>query len=398
MISSQKIDEWIREIEERPSSALIIVRYIANRLSDLTARNEELLAENIQLRTGKKIEEYETRIANLEYQLEMLKRQLGGDLSALSVATPAVETVSLLIFNAQGEVLRVELDPDGLASRKPVAHLAEVLSTTAGPEPVTRVLTPHLLVTGSHEELLFLFDSGRIETVPCTKLPVSTGDQPLQWKLAYLAEPRGAEELVAIVPIGRMSLADSIVQSSRRGFVKRMMRTAFEGHVSKFFVGTGVKLQADRTCGLTLCAKDDRFVMSSREGSAIALETGRMSYAIDESIRLSTTDHINACFALGSKKSLAFVTQTGKVIHREASWLEPAASGKSRGQAVFSEERRKSGVRLVGAAAVDEGDWCATLDSAGALAVHAISDVLGAGAIPVVDGEILAFAAFQGKS
>ncbi len=80
MIIPKKIEEWIKEVEERPTSASIILQYISNRLRDLTDRNEELLAENIALVSGKRVEEYEQRIAHLEYQLELLKRQLGGDL------------------------------------------------------------------------------------------------------------------------------------------------------------------------------------------------------------------------------------------------------------------------------------------------------------------------------
>jgi hypothetical protein len=64
MINPDQIEEWIHEVEQRPSSAGLIIEYISRRLRDLTARNEELLAENISLRMGKKVEEYESRIAN----------------------------------------------------------------------------------------------------------------------------------------------------------------------------------------------------------------------------------------------------------------------------------------------------------------------------------------------
>jgi DNA gyrase/topoisomerase IV subunit A len=389
VITPQKIDEWIREIEERPSSGLIIIRYIANRLSDLTKRNEELLAENIQLRTGKKTEEYEARIANLEYQLDLLKRQLGGELADLSAGAPPAETLSVFVYTATGEVLRLELDPAGRESRQLLAKIPAP-PPPEGDAPV-HVYEPRLLCTGSHEELLFLFDSGRIVTAAASSIPSGV----LDWKRAYLQEPRGAEELVAIVPIGRMSLADSIVQSSRRGCVKKMMRTAFEGHVSKGFAGTGVKLATDRTCGLTLCAKDDRFAIASLEGWLLTLETGRISYAIEESLRLSTTDHIVSSFAVGSRKTVIFVTENGKVIQREVGWMEAAASQKSRGQAVFSEERRKAGIRLVAAAAVDASDWCAALDTSGTLCLYAASDLLGAGSLTTSEGaSVAAFGVF----
>jgi hypothetical protein len=86
---SHKIDEWMREAEARPESAVTIVRLIARRLGELTARNEELLAENIALQNGTRVEEYQKRIAHLEYQLDLLKRRFGTDESLLS-ELPAV--------------------------------------------------------------------------------------------------------------------------------------------------------------------------------------------------------------------------------------------------------------------------------------------------------------------
>ena len=77
MITPGQVEEWIREIKERPESAALILRQISKRLSELADSNEQLRAENISLQTGKKVQEYESRISNLEYQLEMLKRQVG---------------------------------------------------------------------------------------------------------------------------------------------------------------------------------------------------------------------------------------------------------------------------------------------------------------------------------
>ncbi len=118
MITPEKIDEWINEVKDRPGSAVIILQYISNRLRDLTQRNEDLRADNLALRTEKKVEEYERRIANLEYQLDLLKRQFGGDPAVLealaSAATPVGVTpdlLSVLVFDARGHILRLEARP-----------------------------------------------------------------------------------------------------------------------------------------------------------------------------------------------------------------------------------------------------------------------------------------------
>ena len=45
MSFTNKIDEWMKEAEERPESAVTIVKLVARRLRELTERDEELLAE-----------------------------------------------------------------------------------------------------------------------------------------------------------------------------------------------------------------------------------------------------------------------------------------------------------------------------------------------------------------
>src|SRR5512147_1852592 len=115
MSFSHKIDEWMKEAEARPESAATIVRLIARRLQELTARNEELLAENIALQNGTRVEEYQKRIAHLEYQLDLLKRRFGADeslLAELPVNAAEASTLSLLIYNTYGRVLRVEMDSE----------------------------------------------------------------------------------------------------------------------------------------------------------------------------------------------------------------------------------------------------------------------------------------------
>src|SRR5689334_4533606 len=108
---TQKIEEWMKEAEARPESAVTIVRLIARRLGELTARNEELLAENIALQNGTRVDEYQKRIAHLEYQLDLLKRRYGaeeGALAELPINQVVASTLSLLIYNNYGRIFRVE--------------------------------------------------------------------------------------------------------------------------------------------------------------------------------------------------------------------------------------------------------------------------------------------------
>lgn len=382
MITPEKIEDWIHEVEARPESAALILRFVANRLTELAIRNEELLAENIELRSGRKAEEYENRIASLEYQLDLLKRQFGSG-APLAAAAPAVETTSLLIYTAQGQVLRVEFRPDELASDSTVARFR-------GPAaPAGQTL--RMFAASSQEELLFVFDSGRTVTMPAERIPAAANaaaaaNAPaaanaaiLDWQQAFLEEPRGGEELVTIVPVATMSLYEFCIQASRRGFVKKLRETVFETHIANHYIGTGVKSQPDKTCSLTFCGKDDQLVLASKEGFLTPLAVNALPFAIEQGARLGQSDHIVTAFVKGQKPSLLVITQNGKAIHREAGWLETATSFKSKGQAVFSKEKRLAGVQVVAAAAVDEDDWGLALDSTGQVLAYRIADLFSAG-------------------
>ncbi len=375
MITPEKIEEWLREVEERPSSAVLIIQYIANRLKELASRNETLQDENIELRTGRKVEEYDSRIAALEYQVELLKRQLGGAatvVESIPEQLPAAETASLLVYNAQGQVLRMEFTAVGLVPGGVIARFQGNALSVGAP--------PSLLATGSQEELLFIFDSGRTVTLPVSAIPGSPA-QALDWQNAFLQEPRGSEELAAIIPIARMSLFENAVQSSRRGYVKKIKETFLEGYINKGFVGTGVKLPADKTCSFTFCGKTGLFVLVSQEGFLFCMDIEKLPVTIEEALRLNATDHIVAALVTGQKPSLLAVTQGGQVIHREVGWLEPISAFRSRGQPLFSRERRAAGVRLVGAAAVDEADWGLSLRSAGCFTAHRMADLFASGSL-----------------
>jgi DNA gyrase/topoisomerase IV subunit A len=391
LIDPNKIDEWIREVEERPSSAALIIQYLANRLSELASREEALAAQNIDLLSGRKVEEYESRIATLEYQLDLLKRQLGGEINLpleMIAKKPPCEALNLLVYNPQGLVLRGEMDLGKLVSGQAVGRIR-------GEEFYTD-LRPVTLVTTSTEELLFVFDTGRTVVAPVSQLPL-VQIEAYNWQAAYVEEPHVKEELATIHPIARMSLYESCIQVSRRGYIKKIKTSFLAAHIAENYIGTGVKLPADKTFSLTFSNRNDLFVMVSQEGYIFSMPVEKLPVAIEEVIHLGITDHIVSAFTSGGKPSILFITQNGKVVHRDASWLEPASTFKTRGQALLSKERREAGIRIVGASAVDETDWGVILSSDGTLTVHQLGELLAAGAfLPGDHGiSILSFSSFR---
>jgi hypothetical protein len=373
MISSDQIEEWLREVEERPSSAQTILRLISIRLQELTRHNEELLDENITLRGKQKVEEYENRIAGLEYQVELLKRQVG---SAFPGGVAPAETLEFLVYHPDGRILRKSFPIDHLAHATEIARLKEPLPASGSPV--------QLLVANPHEELLLVFDSGRTVKLPLNQVPLAVSGH-LDWESAYDAEPHGKEELAAILPIARMSLFDACVQTSRRGCIKRMMKSSFEANIAKNYIGSGVKTKLDKVACLSFANKGERIVLVTQEGYLVTLDVEQLPYTVEEALLLNATDHIVTAFSPANRPSILVITHNSKAIHRETGWLEPAGSFKSRGQPVFSQARREAGVKVIGAAAVDENDWCAVLSVGGAISVYTAARLLDAGSLPLGD-------------
>jgi DNA gyrase/topoisomerase IV subunit A len=373
MSFNNKIDEWIKEAEDRPESALTLMRLIARRLHELTERNEELLAENIALQNGTRVEEYQKRITHLEYQLDLLKRRFGAEGAALA-ETPVepVETLtsSLLVYNGRGRIFRVELAPnEGEPGR-----IAGKLDTDHEP--------PRLLSVSSNEEVLLLYSSGRVSTFAVDSLPTVEAGGAWAWEQAALPdEPRAGETLVCIAPFSGLPVSSFFLQVSRRGCVKKTMTSLAQSILASHYLGKGALGKSDQPFDLSLCGAHERFAFVTYEGKLLGLEVDDLSYSAEERIKLSTTDYVIASFSPRLDDALLFVTQTGKVLHRESQMLEPSKSPSAKGGALISANRLEQGVRFIGAASVRDGDRLSVLDSSGQIKVYEAGGLIGAGSI-----------------
>jgi len=368
-----KIDEWIKEAEERPESALTLMRLIAGRLRELTERNEELLAENIALQNGTRVEEYRTRIAHLEYQLDLLKRRFGADgaiLAEIPAETVEAVTTSLLVYNGRGRIFRAELTPQD----KEPGRIADKLDTDHEP--------PRLLATPSNEEVLLLYSSGRVSTISVESLPTMEAGAAWKWEQAALPdEPRAGETLVCITPISLMPVSSFFLQVSRRGCVKKTMASMAQSILDSHYIGKGALGKSDQPFDLALCGAHERFAFVTYEGKLLGLDVDDLSYAVEERIKLSATDYVIASIIPRPEDALIFVTQTGKVVHRESNMLEMFKSPSAKGQALISIARLEQGVRFMGAAAIKDGDRVAVLDAAGQIKVYEAGTIIGSGSI-----------------
>jgi hypothetical protein len=389
MSFSHKIDEWMKEAEARPQSAVTIVKLVANRLRELTERNEDLLAENIALQNGTRVEEYQKRIAHLEYQLDLLKRRFGSDeveLAQVPSQYAPDSTLSLLLYNTYGRVIRLELNADAQA----LGHiLDETLQTSE---------QPRLLTVPSNEEVLLLFTSGRVSTCAVSSIPTMECGGEWMWNTAALPdEPRAGEFLACVMPISHLPLSEFFLQVSRRGCVKKTMTSMAQSVLGNHYLGKGTLQKSDQPFDVTLCQKKDLFGFVTIEGKLIGLDVNELSYSAEDRVKLTASDYVIASFVPHPEESMLFVTQTGKVVRREYDNLELSKSPLAKGQPLIPPSRLEQGVRFIGAASVRDSDRIAVLDSKGNLNVHVAESILGAGSI-AADGLILSVGVMPGEA
>jgi DNA gyrase/topoisomerase IV subunit A len=370
---SHKIEEWMKEAEARPESAVTIVKLVARRLNELTVRNEELLTENIALQNGTRVEEYQKRIAHLEYQLDLLKRRFGADETALAelpVNNLEESTLNLLVYNNYGRILRMELHPEA----KSLGRIAE--------ETLQNSEQPRLLAVSSNEEVLLLFTSGRVSTCAVSEIATVSSNSEWTWDNAALPdEPRAGEFLVCIMPISRLPFSEFFLQVSRRGCVKKTMISMAQSILGNHYIGKGTLQKSDQPFDVGLCSKKDLYAFVTFEGKLIGLDVDELSYSTEDRIKMTTSDYVIASFVPHVDESMLFVTQTGKVIYREVSGLELSKSSLAKGQGLISPAKFEQGVRFIGAASVRDRDWIVVLDSQGTLAIHLGESVTGSGSI-----------------
>jgi len=379
MSFSDKIDEWITEAETRPASALMILKLVANRLRDLSERNEQLLAENIALQDGTHAQETQKRIAHLEYQLELLKRRLGGDEAALLEKPDETAVPTLLVYNAHGRILRLDVNlSTGGSGQAP----AQTSLGRIGGELAPEGELPRILSVAAREEVLLLFTSGRISTCAVSDIPAMQPGADFAWEQAALPdEPHAGERLACLMPLSRLALADFFLQASRRGCIKKTPASLAQSVLDNRYLGRGALQKADQPFETLLCSKKDRFALVTYEGRLLGLDVDALSYAAEERIRLENSDYAIAAFVPGPDQSILCLTQNGKIVHRESGFLELAHSPSTRGQAMIPPSRLDQGTRFVGAVSVREDDRIVVLDASGQVTLHLAGEAAGAGSV-----------------
>ena len=362
MINQANIGAWIREVQERPESAPLIIREISDRLIELDKLNEQLRAENLTLSSGQKVYLYEEKIAELEHQLQVMARQLEhGPVSELT-------TANLIIYNQQAQILRLEIEPAQLVSGGNIAKIEDQFDADPG--------YIRLLTVNANEELLLMFNSGRSERLSVDDIPLHQ-DGAVRWQDAHRGDLRNDTELILIIPVGKLSIYDQIVQSSRLGYIRKITKNFFQKYISQGNVGKGINPSSsvDSPHSLTLCKADQTLAMVSRDGFVVGLSAGQVPVAVDSAIKLDPNDYVVSTFILEAEQSFVVVSHEGRAVRFEAGWLRTSARPGGKGQAVWSKSKRTMGVQAAGAFAAKEDDWGLGLKQDGSLVAIKVNEL-----------------------
>jgi DNA gyrase/topoisomerase IV subunit A len=273
-----------------------------------------------------------------------------------------------LLYNQRGQVIRLEIQPAKLVSGTKMAGFTEELSFEPG--------KVRLLAVSPKEELLFMFDSGRTVTLAVTDLPATSGTE-LSWYTAYQADLRSDQELIVILPIGKMAAFDQCIQLSRRSYARKIARNYFQKYIAGGNIGKGIipSHETDTPLNLTLCNGSDLLVLVSRQGYVTGLPAQIFPIALERALKLDPDDALVTSFVLQPDQSLVAVSGEGRAMRYESGWLKPAANLGGRSQLLGSKQKTAQGLQIVGAAAAGDDDWGFGLRQDGNLVSVKIGDI-----------------------
>jgi DNA gyrase/topoisomerase IV subunit A len=379
MINRARIEDWIRQVQAQPVAAPLVIRQITDRLIELDEMNEQLRAENLTLSSGARVREFERRIAELEFQVNLFRRQ-----GSIDPDTLPAEKYQLVLYNDRGQILRLECsqadftNPAGLKLQGDVIGEARAFG---------------MLVTRPSDQLLLVFSTGRTIDLPIENIPPSSRSA-LEWRGAYREEPRPLEELVAVQQVTQMGYYDLGAQISRFGYAKKITQAYLKTFLVNKNIGKGTRFDFDRLLTLILCNPDDLIVTASKLGNFLGVQAAGLPVALEELVKFRAGDYLIGAMRVTPEQSLLAMTHDGKAYHFPREWILPEKAGERKSRLLNLE---KKGSYLVGAAAAGPGDRGMCLREDGSLAFFAVDETSQRGTQigPSTDAPVLAFTAFS---
>jgi DNA gyrase/topoisomerase IV subunit A len=308
MIRKVDIQWWILEARKYPESAAIAIEFLAERLAELDAENEQLRNELIRARQGTSADATSGQIQALRQKVEKLEYLLKSQAS--------VEP-SLVLLSDRLRSARVPLSEVQRRSRagEPSLERRALLSLRC------------LASARPHDELLLITSQGRGMKQLVPDLPPLADDG--RWPNTTSPWLREGERLSVAVTMAESPRFWTI--ATRRGYVQRFVRAAFEREMEAGDPLLQSLFDHDEASAIVEGDRGD-LVVVTRWGYANRFSHRSIDVQGSLSIELESGDEVVGAVSLPDEGEILIVTAAGTGTRRRTEQLparaKPGGSGK----------------------------------------------------------------------
>ena len=309
MIRKSDVQWWVLEAKKHPESAPTIIEELAKRLAELDAENERLRDEIVHLRRRSPAATPGADVKALQQKVETLQSLLNGK-------GPVEACVVFLSGQLQSARLPFSQVQQAAREGQPVLDKRALLGLRC------------LLLARPHDELLLLTSQGRGLKVQVSNVP--TLSEGGSWPTTEGQGLTAGERLTAAVAVGEPPRFWTV--ATRRGYVKRLVRVAFDRQLAQGNRLVNSPLRNDAPVAIVNGDRGD-LLLVTRWGRGIrfsqrAIE-GQGSLALD----LDPDDEVVAALALPADAEIVIVAASGYAARRDtaqfAARSRPGGKGRT---------------------------------------------------------------------
>ncbi len=308
MIRKSDVQWWILEARKYPESASVAIEFLADRLAQLDAENEQLRNELLRLRQGAPTETSGGQVQALRQKIDKLEYLLKSQAATEPVAVLLAERLQsarILLSEVQRLSRTGERSLDGRAT----------------------LTLRCLLVVRPHEELLLVTSQGRGKRQLVPDLP-PLGDDG-RWPTSASPWLREGERLCIAATTSEPPRFWTI--ATRRGYVQRFVRAALEREIEEGDPLLQGLLQHDEPSAIVDGDRGD-LVVFTRWGYATRFAHRSIDVRGSLAMELESGDGMVAAISLPEDREILIVTAAGYGTRRHSEQLparaKPGASGK----------------------------------------------------------------------
>ena len=171
-----------------------------------------------------------------------------------------------------------------------------------------------LLVTSTHDEIMFFTNRGRVYSLKGYEIP-EAGRTARGTAIVNLLQLIGGEKVTAMIPLPRQSEGKYLTMATRFGLIKKTALDEF-ANLRKAGLIAIVLREDDELIGVELTGDDDELMLATRQGQAIRFKEtdiramGRNSMGV-KSFDLSENDEVISVARIEEGKQVLAITQKG---------------------------------------------------------------------------------------